>query len=180
MYEVEDNTDIQSRGDTFSLARIFGFGKTREEWRGPGHHGMKVYIAAMYDRHPEMVRVAQHLRNAGFTVCSSWVYGNEQHVPDKITRPTHHDQAMGRIAQADLNELDQADCVLFFAEPTGTAVPGGGRNFEMGYAYALDKNIFVIGGCEHVFHYLPIVYAQHFTTLSSWINYMKKGVTNEA
>ena len=176
MYENGDNTDIQSRGDTFSLARIFGFGKTREEWRGPGHHGMKVYMAARYGEAAHMKRVANEvLVPAGFNVISTWINGNEDKVPNYERSPTYHDQALTRVALADLSELSQADCMLIFG-----GVPSGGRNFEMGYAYASEIPIFAIGPCDHVFHYLPEVYGNHFSTIEAWINYMKKGVTNEA
>ena len=47
-------------------------------------------------------------------------------------------------ALMDLRDVDSADCVIFMAEPYGSENRGGGRYFEYGYAFAMQKHIIVI------------------------------------
>ena len=117
---------------------------------------MKIYIAALYSQRNEMLVVAEKLREAGHEVTSRWIKGAE---PGKT--PT-------QAAMECAADVDYADTLLIFSLPHGTLYKGGGRQFEMGYAYGTGKTIVIIGEKgEHVFHHLPSMW--HYNTLKEFI-----------
>lgn len=116
---------------------------------------MKIYLMAKYERFPEMQKIAALLEQDGHEVTSRWIRG--------LSRPFDPDmpEAMkntlaAKLAQQDLDDLREADvCVGFSDDPT---IPGrGGRHVEMGYALALGKKVWIVGGMENIFHCLPQV-----------------------
>ena len=72
-------------------------------------------------------------------------------------------------AVIDLEDVDRADSLLFFAEDPLIGTPRGGRHVEFGYALAKGKRCIVIGGEENIFHYLPNV--MHFPTVSAFLEH---------
>jgi hypothetical protein len=58
----------------------------------------------------------------------------------------------------DLVDIDRADAVLFFAEPHGSMNKGGGRYFELGYAYCRGLRCVAVGEREIIFLYLPRIH----------------------
>lgn len=107
----------------------------------------KVYIAARYDRRFELRFTANALRANGHEVTAKWLDNAEE-----------FKESMAAAAQMDLDDIDRADTVLFVGEPFGSVNRGGGRWFELGYAYAQGKRLFVVlgsGGHETVFTELP-------------------------
>lgn len=107
----------------------------------------KVYIAARYDRRFELRFAANALRANGHEVTAQWLDNAEE-----------FKESMAAAAQMDLDDIDRADTILFIGEAFGSANRGGGRWFELGYAYALGKRLFVVlgeGGHETVFTELP-------------------------
>lgn len=133
---------------------------------------MKIYIAARYPRYREMAAVARRLRaSKRFTVVSSWVKGNHRGLPAIGSTGRH--SRLNSVAKQDLLDLERAEAIVLFDEWTGTCWPGGGRNFEMGYAFAKGKRVFVIGANppdnrEHIFHFLEDV--THFKTLDEFLS----------
>jgi nucleoside 2-deoxyribosyltransferase len=103
----------------------------------------RVYLAAMYSRRLEMRALAQHLTVLGYEVTSRWVLEGLE----------NQDQAGAAIM--DLEDVDRAGVLVFFAQPHGSANVGGGRHFEFGYAWARGKLCVVVGTQEHVFCHLP-------------------------
>ena len=79
-------------------------------------------------------------------------------------------------AIADLEDILQADTMIFFSEDPTVGTPRGGRHFEMGYASGIGKRLVVIGGPENIFHYLPEVI--HYASLGDFID--AEGATNAA
>lgn len=107
--------------------------------------GDKVYVAARFERQAEARDLAQELVDHGYRVTSRWLF------VDGLKMGT--DQA-ATWAQKDLEDLDAADAVVALSDE----VPGrGGKDFELGYAYARGKRCVVVGPPMHVFHHLPHV-----------------------
>ena len=109
---------------------------------------MNVYLAARYDRMPEMVEVAEQLRRIGHEVTSRWIrgFGN----PDAET------------ALYDLTDIVIADAIILFTEDPTANVPfaaRGGRHVEFGYALRAGKKLYLVGPRENIFHELPDVLA---------------------
>lgn len=128
---------------------------------------MKIYLAAKYGhRLTFLPEVADHLRSLGHEVTSRWLTGAED------------DMSKADAAQMDLDDVDAADAVIFFGEPEGSENRGGGRWFELGYAYAVGKRCIAVlsgekapdsnrdrGGHESVFTALPRV--EQYTSIDA-------------
>lgn len=118
---------------------------------------MRIYLAAMYSQRKEMELIAERLTKADHEITSRWIYGD----PSDFTPM--------KAAQSCIADIEYADTVLMFSLPVGTLFKGGGRTFEMGYAFAAGKRIIIIGEKgEHVFHHLPSI--EHFNTLDAFIS----------
>jgi nucleoside 2-deoxyribosyltransferase len=116
---------------------------------------VKIYLAALFSRRAEMEQIADRLKAEGFEITARWVYGGE----DGLTRT--------EIALLDLEDVDQADVVMSFTHPYGTATSGGGRHVEFGYALAKSKRVILIGERENVFHHHPNVAT--YANIEEWV-----------
>lgn len=110
---------------------------------------MKIYLAARYDRHEEMERVAGLLEEDGHVVTSRWIHG-------------HHDMDVdandpSEFAYEDWHDLDEADCLVSFTELSSVGYNRGGRHVEFGIALAEDKLMCIVGPRENVFHTLEYI-----------------------
>lgn len=94
---------------------------------------MKVYIAAKYRRRFELRALASALRAHGVEVTSQWLDNGEEDA-----------EGPQAAAQMDLDDVDRADVVVFIGEPRMSENTGGGRWFELGYAYAKGKQLFIV------------------------------------
>lgn len=110
---------------------------------------MKVYLASRYSLKETMLGYARELRDMGVAVTSRWL-------AEPYTANTTMDQVdpeeLRRFALDDLEDIRDADALIFFSESVPTA--RGGRHAEFGYALALGKPIMVVGPYENIFHYL--------------------------
>lgn len=124
----------------------------------------RIYLAARYSRREEMARYAADLEALGYTVTSRW------HQEGKTPLPGIHTEKLrrraGRFAQEDAEDTKDADLfIAFTTTPMASEVPGagvrateqenGGTHVEFGIAYALGKELWVVGPRENVFHCLP-------------------------
>ena len=126
---------------------------------------MKLYLAARFNRMKEMAALAPDILKRGHTITAQWITGKEDAIG--MTRR--------QVAVMDASDVRDADALLFFAEPNGSANIGGGRHWEFGYAYALGKACIVIGDNEHVFCSLPnVVRVPDLTTALGYL----EGITN--
>jgi hypothetical protein len=105
----------------------------------------KIYLAARYSRKDEMAILADRLKDDGHEITSKWNYGNEAGMSREA------------VALMDYEDVERADTLVLFTERLGSYNRGGGRHFEFGEAYALNKDCFVVGEQEHVFCHLPKV-----------------------
>lgn len=113
---------------------------------------MKVYLAAQYCEKYRLRALAEELESKGIEVTSTWL--SEPHGPNTQMHEVTEDDRQ-RYAITDLEDVDRADCLVFFSiEPTQSFFRGG-RHVEFGYAYAKGKEIIVVGPQENIFHHLP-------------------------
>jgi nucleoside 2-deoxyribosyltransferase len=104
-------------------------------------------LAAAFRRQAEIRGYAEELRALGIEVTSRWL-----HEPESPAKPNI------QAAEDDLHDLDEADVLISFTEPPDSDVnPRGGRHVEFGFALAEDKELWVIGYRENIFHHLPEV-----------------------
>lgn len=106
---------------------------------------MKVYIAGRYKLLKELAVEREKFLEAGIEVTSSWLDNKEEGM------------SFEDIAVLDLQDVHAADVLVLYTEPYGTAVPGGGRHVETGYALGLGMEVIVVGPLENIFHWHPRV-----------------------
>ena len=133
---------------------------------------MKVYIAGMFSTIKERRRDAGLLRSAGIETVSRWL---DEIVPHAVTMKDLPNAYHRETSMADIEDIKKADAFIMcvpteteLADTPARSLARGGRQWEMGYAYALNKPIFVIGGHENIFHYLDGV--SHFQSIEELIN----------
>lgn len=113
---------------------------------------MRVYIAGRFGRREEFRKYGKELEAAGHASVSSWLYSDE---PDE---DAGNMPASERSDFAVKNMQDVAKCHVLFAfteEEGAKGASRGGRHVEFGAALAMNKEVFVIGPRENLFHYLP-------------------------
>lgn len=115
---------------------------------------MKVYLAARFSRLPELIEYKYDLETYdGIAVTSRWLLGGHEFVgiPDDEIAIEHQAQ----FARDDLEDIEAADMVVCFTEPSRSGPARGGRHVEYGYALARGKDILIVGHRENVFYCLP-------------------------
>jgi nucleoside 2-deoxyribosyltransferase len=113
---------------------------------------MKIYLAARFDRHPEMREIRDRLAKMGHRVTSTWI---------DIAQPKSPEE--GEVAaRSDLYDVRAADAIVAFTDvPSST----GGTHVEFGIGLAAEKGMFVVGPRENIFHAL----AEQFATVDEWL-----------
>jgi len=119
---------------------------------------LKVYLAAAFYRKEEILQVARQLEELGITVTSRWLT-EQKDVPTDVSRA----KFLAERAQIDLDDIDRADILVRFTDDLSSpTVPShlatGSRMGEMLWALAHRKQIFVVGGHQCVFDYLPEIF----------------------
>ena len=107
---------------------------------------MRIYLAARYNRHPELQVYAKELEKLGHIVTASWIFGDQ-----------NTEALYGTFAQRDLQDLSQADCLISFTEMPEKTKSTGGRHVEFGFALALGLRKMIVGYKENIFHHLSSV-----------------------
>lgn len=128
----------------------------------------KFYLAARYARRNELREYREILQQHGAIVTSNWL--NETSPLDGNLN-NEKEEFYVHTANVDLQDIDAADALVFFSEDPLVGVPRGGRHFEMGYAHAKGKSVYVIGVKENVFHYRARVY--HYDTFEKFLKVIK-------
>jgi nucleoside 2-deoxyribosyltransferase len=133
---------------------------------------MNVYLASRYGRRDELCRYRSELESTGFTVTARWLNG-KHHMPEHSPTDYQHSENE-RFAREDWEDLQAADIVISFTEPSRSGPSRGGRHVEMGAALAWGKACLVVGHRENVFHYLPEI--RFFPTWQDAINALARTV----
>jgi len=116
---------------------------------------MKFYFAGSFSRWDELKQYMNELEAAGHKCTSRWLYGTkEDHQVDVTTDEELSPSGPAfQFAVEDLEDIDEADAVVFFSSRDSTSKGRGGRHTEFGYALG-EKPIFIIGRRECAFHAL--------------------------
>lgn len=117
----------------------------------------KIYLAATYDRHPELQVYAQQLIDLGHEITARWIWG-EHAAQDGDIMGSGNAEFAGRMAMEDEQDIWNCDLFIHFTEPPETNARRGGAHVEMGIARALGKRIMLVGYYTNIFHRLPDVY----------------------
>lgn len=125
---------------------------------------MRIYIAGRYSRRDYFREVRDRLLAAGHQVTSRWL---EEDKPLQTQMGDDSDEFYVETSRVDLEDIYNANAVLFFSEDPLVGTPRGGRHVEFGYALGLLKPIYVVGPRENVFHYNPLVV--HFDSLEDFL-----------
>lgn len=129
----------------------------------------RVYLAARYDRRDELREYREILTSYGIEVTSRWLDETE---PLNSQMGQHSEDFYILTARIDLEDVDDADTIIFFSEDPLVGYRRGGRHVEYGYALKGGKDIIVIGPKENVFHYGTG--AIHFESFEQFLSIYKQ------
>jgi hypothetical protein len=115
----------------------------------------RVYLAAQYERHPEMRHYREMLDKLGIKVTSRWIDAHGGQLTEALGEAElNADPNRGiPFALIDIEDIHAADTMISF-----TGAGRGGRHVEFGIAWANNKRLILVGSREHVFHTLPGVH----------------------
>jgi len=113
----------------------------------------RLYFAAHYARNAEMRNYRDRLTPFGYEVTSRWIDQHGGSLTEALGESDlNADPSLGTpYAEKDIADIVAADTVISFTNGQGR----GGRHVEFGIAWALQKQLIIIGPREHVFHCLP-------------------------
>lgn len=98
---------------------------------------MRIYIAGHWPARSRLRTVAEQMQTEGHEVTSTWLWVDEATERENAVR--------------DLADISRAD---YFVIDTQDESKTGGREVELGYAYAKGKGVFRIGPPRNIFHSL--------------------------
>jgi hypothetical protein len=130
-----------------------------------------LYLAGQYAKRDILKVYADKLENIGIKVTSRWLM-EDKPLNTKIGDDT--EEFYRETAEVDLEDIDTADGILFFAEDPHVGIPRGGRHVEYGYALAKGRFMFSVGPKENIFHFLDRV--GHYETFDEFFDYACKAM----
>lgn len=114
---------------------------------------MKFYFAGSFKRRAELIGYMEELEAVGHVVTSRWL--KSEHEVDVITdAELSPDGPAYRFAQEDIEDVQDADALVFFSSAGFEYKGRGGRHTEFGLAIGIHKPILFIGKRECAFHAL--------------------------
>lgn len=117
---------------------------------------MKIYLAGRYSTRKTLEGWANDLQCVGHEVVSRWCLRNSDHKLVDGLSPRAADHERLRFAQEDMEDVLECDAMISLMDiPRGNG--RGGRHVEFGVALALEKELYIVGERETVFHHLPQV-----------------------
>ncbi len=114
-----------------------------------------MYCCAPYSWREKVREFIVELEALNIESTTSWIY---ETALLNATLGQFTDEENEKTAQVDKADIKRADVVVVFTiDPLGPPMPRGGRHWETGFAYALGKEIVLVGPRENIFSYLPEV-----------------------
>jgi nucleoside 2-deoxyribosyltransferase len=116
---------------------------------------LKVYVAGPYSWRDRIKEFILELEVIGIESTASWIY---EEASPAATLDQFSDIQNQKTALIDVQDIQRADVIVVFTiDPLGPSMPRGGRHWETGYAYALGKEVVLVGPKENIFSFLPDV-----------------------
>lgn len=114
---------------------------------------MNFYFAGSFKRRPELIACMKATEALGHHVTSRWL--KTDHEVDVTTdEELSPDGPAYQFACEDIEDIVEADAVIFFSSADHDAKGRGGRHVEFGIAWHMTKPIFIVGRRENAFHSL--------------------------
>jgi len=112
---------------------------------------LKVCISGRYQDREELKEFAKHLEACGdYKVISSWL---KEDYPPNIAMKDLTPHEMHLMAEKDIDEIQDADLMVFFSESDTALTSRNERLVELGVALSIGMNIIVVGPPENIFCY---------------------------
>jgi hypothetical protein len=118
----------------------------------------RIYLAARYYDAPLMREWRARLKDHGHIVISRWIDG----------KTASNDYERNRFASEDVEDIKNSCTLIVRNDPNYFGSGWGGRHVEYGLAIAWEKDIFLVGGRENIFHYLDGV--NYYATFENLVN----------
>lgn len=137
---------------------------------------MKIYVAASYPRKADARKVAEILAKAGHIIIAArWIYEDEGYDSDTHrgeTKKRQYDR-LSNAAIRDIEDVKSCDTLVCLTDGE-VQLTHGGRHSELGMALLLEKDVFIVGPREQVFHYHPRV--RHYNELNDLLQLLVVGI----
>lgn len=132
---------------------------------------LNVYIVAPWRKKTLVKACNADLLRHGHRPLARWPEEEDgpAYPTDTIDRGTANALAAEYVRTILLPELD----VMVAFDNDGQISLGGGRHFELGMAYVLEKKLALVGRPEHLFHALSTV--NHFDLWSDCLSWLDQG-----
>jgi len=111
-----------------------------------------IYVAAPFDGREAAAAAQIELEGYGLVTTSSWIEKHLKGLDEELPA-----WQLAQEARQDLQDIDRAHYFVLLNDQALPQSTSGGRHFEMGYALAQKKEVFLLGPRTSVFHYLPAV-----------------------
>ncbi len=127
-----------------------------------------IYLAARFSRKDELNGYRRILERDGCEVTSRWLTGVHEWIGTVDEFIPH--TAQQAFANDDLEDIERSGLFLYFADPPDNRGTRGGKDFELGYAYATGIPCIVVGHRSHVFtHLRDMVFCECFDAARAYI-----------
>ena len=123
---------------------------------------MRIYIAGCYEERERLEGYAEQLRALGHTIESTWLQ-------ETGARGSLNMEQEWEVATRDIEELGRADLMIVDTDGQGQ----GGREFEMGVAFADHTRIYLVGLIKTPFHRMA---NGHFTHWGDVIEFLGRAI----
>lgn len=130
-----------------------------------------IYLAAQFHLKDDVGIRKEELVKLGYQVISTWTEEAANGVCS--LKDFEHNYHL-EVSERDIREIDQCDILVLFTVDPDEYTRRGGRHFESGYAYGINKRLVIIGPRENIFHYLPGV--DVYDTWEQFVGTLENGV----
>jgi len=101
----------------------------------------KIYVAAKFEKKDEALNLMNVLKNNGYHITCDWTKHEWPEHYQKQELYSKNIEITNAFAEADIKGVTDADIVIVLYH----GIKGPGMSFEMGYATALNKPVYIVG-----------------------------------
>lgn len=125
----------------------------------------RIYVATSWNNKEEANAAAEQLRAAGYIVDCRWLSVHDDVPVDDPRRP----EFLKEQALNDLEDILNSDVFILLNQFQKRGEETSGKAVEMGFAFATQRPVIMIGEPTNVFHYLDFPQFPDLETAISWM-----------
>lgn len=131
-------------------------------------HKMKFYLSGRFEDCVEIDAIGNKLKEKGHIITSQWHQGKGYRIEAAEQRGLYTIEEKRAISKCNLFDITMCDILAIFTFASYSIPNRGGRFFEFGYAYSINKRCAVVGPIENFFCALDCGY--HFENAKEFLD----------